>query len=60
MRQRIDLQGVYSIAVQHVEPLRYGGHPALTPPEVCPLMLDELLKLPRTELEAVFSAAGNS
>jgi len=56
MRQRIDLPAIYATAVQHVEPMRYGGHPAPRPPAVYPITLDELLKQPRTELEAAFSA----
>ncbi len=56
MRQRIDLEGIYATAGQHVEPLRYGGHPALTPPVVCPMTLDQLLRSPRADLEAAFSS----
>jgi hypothetical protein len=58
MRQRIDLEGLYATAVQQIEPLRYGGHEAVIPPSACPVTLDQLLRLPRAELEAVFSAAG--
>jgi hypothetical protein len=57
MRQRIELGDLYRIAVQQVEPLRYGGHPGLKPPETCPVGLDQLLTSPRAELEAVFCAA---
>jgi hypothetical protein len=56
MRQRIDLEELYATAMRQIEPLRYGGRPAVTPPAVCPVTLDQLLRLPRTDLEAAFSA----
>ena len=58
MRQRINLEGLYSSAVQQIEPLRYGGHQSPTPPAVCPLTIDQLLSLPRADLEATFLSAG--
>lgn len=56
MRQRIDLEGLYRTAVQQIEPRRYGGRPTLAPPAACPVTLDQLLRLPRAELEAAFSS----
>jgi hypothetical protein len=57
MRQRLDLESVYSTAVRQIEPLRYGGHQAPAPPAHCPLTLDQLLGLTREDLEAAFLAA---
>jgi Domain of unknown function DUF29 len=56
MCQRIDLEGLHETALQRIEPLRYGGRPALQPSATCPITLDQLLKLPRADLEAAFSA----
>jgi hypothetical protein len=56
MRQRIDLEAIYDRALRQIEPLRYGGKAAPAPPETCPVTLDQLLKLPRTDLEAAFSS----
>jgi predicted nucleotidyltransferase len=55
MRQRIDLAGLYATAVQQIEPRSYGGVAAPTAPATCPVTLDQLLGLPRAELEAAFS-----
>jgi len=57
MRQRIDLEQLYAIAVRKIEPLQYSGRQASTPPAACPVTLDELLNLARGDLEAVFLAA---
>jgi hypothetical protein len=57
MRQRIDLDGLYDLAVRQVVPLRYGGDPGRLPPAACPVTLDQLLQLPGHDLEAAFAAA---
>ena len=56
MRQRIDLEAIYRIAVQRVEPLRYAGQMAAASRMTCPVTLDQLLRLPRPDLEAAFFA----
>src|SRR5271165_4336266 len=56
MRQRIDLEGIYRTAVRQIEPRRYGGRHMLTSPATCPVTLDQMLSLPRTDLEAAFSS----
>jgi hypothetical protein len=56
MRQRIDLETIYARAVLQIDPLRYGGTPALTPPETCPVTLDELLAAPCATLETAFAS----
>jgi hypothetical protein len=58
MRQRIDLDAIYARAVLQIEPLRYGGRPAVPPPETCPVTLDALLTASCGDLEAAFLAAG--
>jgi hypothetical protein len=57
MRQRIDLDGLYDLAVRQVVPLRYGGDPGHLPPAACPVTLDQLFQLPGHDLEAAFAAA---
>ena len=57
MRQRIVLEEIYDRAQRQIEPLRYSGRPALTPPAVCPVTLDQLLTSARADLEAAFSTA---
>lgn len=57
MRQRIDLNKVYPIALRQIEPMRLGGNPPRTPPETCPVSLDQLLNASCAELEAAFQAA---
>jgi hypothetical protein len=56
MRQRIDLDGIWRTAVRQIEPRRYGGHPALPAPAVCPVTLDQLLTGSISDLEAAFAA----
>ena len=58
MRQRIGLDGLYGIAVRQTELPRYGGHKAPAPLPACPVTLDQLLSLPREELEPLFSVSG--
>lgn len=57
MRQRIDLSAIYAQALRQIAPLRYGGKPALSVPEACPVTLDALLTASSDELEGVFGAA---
>ena len=57
MRQRIDLDAIYARAVLQIEPLRYGGRPALAGPQMCPVTLDALLSESCSDLEAAFRAA---
>jgi hypothetical protein len=57
MRQRIDLDAIYARAVLQIEPLRYGGRPALAAPTTCPVTLDALLSASCSDLEAAFRAA---
>jgi Domain of unknown function DUF29 len=57
MRQRIDLDAIYARAVLQIEPLRYGGRPALAAPTTCPVTLDAVLSAPCSDLEAAFRAA---
>jgi len=54
MRQRIDLPAIYARAVLQVEPLRYGGKPAVQAPALCPVTLDDLLTMTCDALEAAF------
>jgi len=56
MRQRIDLDKIYDNARRQVSLLRHGGEPALTPPEICPVTLDQLLAASIEALEAGFSS----
>ena len=57
MRQRIDPDAIYARAVLQIEPLRYGGRPALAAPTTCPVPLDALLSASCGDLEAAFRAA---
>lgn len=57
MRQRINFEALYARALLQVEPLQYGGKPALALPITCPIVLDELLIFSCGELEAAFRAA---
>jgi hypothetical protein len=57
MRQRIDLDATYARALLQIEPLRYGGRPALAAPKICPTTLDALLSASCSDLEAAFRAA---
>jgi hypothetical protein len=57
MRRRIDLNGLFELAVRQVMLLRYGGGSGRVPPAICPLTLDQLLTLPALDLEAAFTAA---
>jgi hypothetical protein len=54
MRRRIDLDAIYARALLQIEPLRYGGKPALAAPATCPVTLDELLTRSCNDLEAAF------
>jgi hypothetical protein len=57
MRQRINLDGLFDVAVRQVKPLRYGGNSGRLPPAACPVTLDQLLSLAVSELEAAFTTA---
>jgi len=59
MRQRIDLPDIHERALRRIEPLRYGGHPAVNPPSACPVRLDQLLNSPSSDLEAAFASHRN-
>jgi hypothetical protein len=56
MRRRIDVESIYGSAVRQIEPLQYGGNAGLTPPSTCPVILDQLLNAPVSDLEAAFSS----
>jgi hypothetical protein len=56
MRQRIDLAKIYNRAKRQIDLMRYTGKPALAPPGVCPVSLDQLLTASIEDLEAAFSA----
>jgi hypothetical protein len=58
MRQRIDLAKIYDQARRQIDLTRYGGKPALAPPAICPVTLDELLATPVEDLEAAFAPPG--
>ena len=60
MRQRIDLAAIYAQASRQIEPLRYGGRPALAAPSACPVALDDLISAPCEQLEALFLGVGSS
>jgi hypothetical protein len=57
MRQRLNLDAIYARAALQIEPLRYGGTPALAAPKTCPATLDDLLTISSSDLEAAFLAA---
>lgn len=57
MRQRIDLQEVWSDAREQLEAAAYDGQPAPPWPATCPVTLDQLLQARRAELEDLFRAA---
>jgi hypothetical protein len=56
MRQRIDLEKIYDNARRQVGLLRYGGEPPLTPPDNCPVTVDQLQTASIEALEAAFSS----
>ena len=57
MRQRIDLQEVWSDAREQLEAAAYDGQPAPPWPATCPVTLDQLLQARRAELEDLFRTA---
>jgi hypothetical protein len=59
MRQRIDLVAIYAQASRQIEPLRYGGRPALAAPSACPVALDDLISASCGQLEALFLGVGS-
>ena len=58
MRQRIDLEKIYSQALRQIALTTYGVEPAASPPAGCPVTLDRLLSGACVELEAAFIADG--
>jgi hypothetical protein len=56
MRQRIDLEKLYKRALRQIEVTRYDGRPALTPPTMCPVTLDQLLTASVEDLETAVSS----
>ena len=59
MRQRIDLQEVWSDAQEQLEAAAYDGKPAPPWPATCPVTLDQLLQARRAELEDLFRTAAD-
>ena len=56
MRRRINLANIHARAVRQIDLLEYSGKPALPPPAICPVTLDQLLTMPVKDLEAAFSS----
>ena len=56
MRQRIDLEALYRVAVRDAGSLDYDTPPARVPPAACPVTLDQVLSASCQALEAAFRA----
>ena len=56
MRPKIDLDDIYAVAREQLEPARYDGRDPLPWPEKCPFALDQLLTGRRPALEALLGA----
>jgi Domain of unknown function DUF29 len=61
MRQKIDLDRLYSLARDQVSAASYDGRDPLPSPETCPFTLDQLLTEPGSALQANLDApSGNA
>jgi hypothetical protein len=59
MRQKIDLDRLYTRAIKQLDDAAYDGQPPRAWPDTCPFTLDALLNASRADLEGVIAAAGD-